>query len=120
MPDRGTTPSRPAQPKLLLSPRRGVLHNGHMAFPIRSVTLAFFIAAAAAPLSCQSTPPAQHPERPVPPTRDPHTPGYVAAKELPDGELPPPNTDGNFILGPTHNPSPEAAASDETKNGSVI
>ena len=26
------------------------------------------------------------PPRPVPPTRDPHTPGYVAAKELPDGD----------------------------------
>ena len=26
-----------------------------------------------------------HPARPTPPTRDPNTAGYVAAKELPDG-----------------------------------
>jgi iron(III)-enterobactin esterase len=40
--------------------------------------------------------------RPTPPTRDPHTAGYVKAKELPDGEVPPPGKDGNFIIGPTH------------------
>ena len=40
--------------------------------------------------------------RPTPPTRDPHTAGYVKAKELPDGEVPPPDKDGNFIIGPTH------------------
>src|SRR5271165_6872419 len=45
--------------------------------------------------------------RPTPPTRDPHTPGYVAAKDLPDGANPPANADGNFILGPTHTPAPE-------------
>ena len=45
--------------------------------------------------------------RPTPPTRDPHTPGYVAAKELPDGEVPPADADGNFIIGPTHKPAPE-------------
>src|SRR4051794_8644787 len=45
--------------------------------------------------------------RPTPPTRDPKTPGYVAAKELPDGANAPPNVDGNFILGPTHNPAPD-------------
>jgi hypothetical protein len=37
-----------------------------------------------------------------PPTRDPQTPGYVAAKELPDGTVPPADADGNFIIGPTH------------------
>ena len=47
------------------------------------------------------------PPRPAPPTRDPNTPGYVTAKDLPDGTTPPPNVDGNFILGPTHNPAPE-------------
>ena len=45
--------------------------------------------------------------RPTPPTRDPATPGYVTAKELPDGSNAPPNQDGNFILGPTHNPAAE-------------
>ena len=55
--------------------------------------------------------PAQ-PTRPAPPTRDPHTPGYVQAKELPDGAVPPSNADGNFILGPTHTPAPEAPGND--------
>src|ERR1700727_1830949 len=40
--------------------------------------------------------------RPTPPTRDPHTAGYVKAKELPDGEVPSPDKDGNFIIGATH------------------
>jgi iron(III)-enterobactin esterase len=48
-----------------------------------------------------------HPMRPPPPTRDPHTPGYVEAKELPDGTVPPVDADGNFIIGPTHNRAPE-------------
>lgn len=46
--------------------------------------------------------------RPVPPTRDPNTPGYVTATALPDGENPPPDGDGNFIVGPTHTPATEA------------
>ncbi len=33
------------------------------------------------------------------PTRDPHTPGYVTATELPDGVVPAPTDDGNFIIG---------------------
>ena len=45
--------------------------------------------------------------RPTPPTRDPNTPGYVRAKELPDGAVPATNADGNFIIGPTHNAVPE-------------
>jgi len=67
-----------------------------------------------------SPPPAQHTERPVPPTRDPNTPGYVAAKELPDGSIPPANMDGNFIIGPTHEPAPGIPAPDSTPNGTVI
>src|SRR5690349_8090931 len=57
--------------------------------------------------------------RPTPPTRDPHTPGYVAAKELPDGEVPPPTADGNFILGPTHNPAPEMTPREGVPKGTV-
>jgi enterochelin esterase family protein len=45
--------------------------------------------------------------RPTPPTRDPHTAGYVEAKELPDGEVPSPDANGNFIVGPTHPAAPE-------------
>lgn len=63
--------------------------------------------------------PAQHPDHPAPPTRDPHTPGYVKAKELPDGAVPPANVDGNFILGPTHNPAPEISDTNAPK-GTVI
>jgi enterochelin esterase-like enzyme len=54
--------------------------------------------------------------RPVPPVRDPYTPGYVAATQLPDGEVPPISSEAppdarvirNFILGPTHTPAPES------------
>ena len=41
------------------------------------------------------------------PIRDPHTPGFVAATELPDGTIPPADADGNFILGPSHPHAPE-------------
>jgi iron(III)-enterobactin esterase len=51
------------------------------------------------------------PARPTPPTRDPHTPGYVTARELPDGKVPPADTDGNFIIGPTHEAAPGLAQS---------
>ena len=57
--------------------------------------------------------------RPTPPTRDPHTPGYVTAKELPDGELPAPTADGNFIIGPTHNPAPEMTVKEGVPQGAV-
>src|SRR3954468_13213624 len=46
------------------------------------------------------------PKRATPPTRDPHTRGYVTAKELPDGTVPSTDEDGNFIIGPTHKPAP--------------
>jgi len=45
--------------------------------------------------------------RPPAPVRDPHAPGYVQATELPDGQVPPVEEDGNFIVGPTHKPAPE-------------
>src|SRR3954469_18462902 len=69
--------------------------------------------APAAPATPTQAPqPAPAPARLTPPTRDPHTPGYVAAKELPDGTLPPSDADGNFIVGPTHTPAPETVAQD--------
>jgi hypothetical protein len=62
------------------------------------------------PQTTPPAPPAQTtPPRPTPPTRDPNSPGYVTAKELPDGQVPPADADGNFIIGPTHNPAPEMA-----------
>jgi enterochelin esterase family protein len=51
-------------------------------------------------------PAATQPTKPLaPPTRDPHAPGYVTATELPDGDVPSPTADGNFIIGPTHSRS---------------
>jgi enterochelin esterase-like enzyme len=58
--------------------------------------------------------------RPQPPTRDPHTPGYVTAKELPDGTVPSPKEDGNFIIGPTHKPAPESVVQDGVPKGDII
>jgi enterochelin esterase family protein len=57
--------------------------------------------------------------RPTPPTRDPKTPGYVQATELPDGTNAPADKDGNFILGPTHTPAPEMTADDGVPHGTV-
>jgi enterochelin esterase family protein len=65
------------------------------------------------------TPPPAPPTRPTPPTRDPHTPGYVAAKELPDGDNAPANADGNFIIGPTHNPAPEMSVQEGVPQGTI-
>jgi len=58
--------------------------------------------------------------RPTPPTRDPATPGYVAATQLPDGANAPKNVDGNFILGPTHTPAPEMTVQEGVPQGAVI
>jgi enterochelin esterase family protein len=63
---------------------------------------------------------AQSTERPTPPTRDPHSAGYVAATELPDGTIPPADADGNFIIGPTHNPDPGMSAQNDVPRGTVI
>jgi len=59
------------------------------------------------------------PAREPPPTRDPHTPGYVEAKELPDGAVPPTDVDGNFIIGPTHKPAPEMSANPDVPKGNI-
>jgi enterochelin esterase-like enzyme len=63
---------------------------------------------------------AQSKERLAPPTRDPHTAGYVSARELPDGTVPPATADGNFIIGPTHNASPEMSTENGAPKGRVI
>jgi enterochelin esterase family protein len=61
-------------------------------------------------MAIASTAAAQLPPAPAaPPVRDPNTPGYVAARQLPDGSNPPADADGNFILGPTHPPATEAS-----------
>jgi enterochelin esterase family protein len=57
--------------------------------------------------------------RPVPPTRDPFTPGYVKATELPDGAVAGPDVNGNFIIGPTHTPAPEMTVQAGVPQGAV-
>ncbi len=68
----------------------------------------------------QTPPPPARSARPTPPTRDPHTAGYVEAKELPDGTVPPANVDGNFITGPTHTPAPEMTVQPNVPHGTVV
>ena len=63
---------------------------------------------------------AARPPRPPAPARDPNTPGYVTAKELPDGAVPSPKVDGNFILGPTHNPAPEMTVQEGVPQGTIF
>jgi len=58
-------------------------------------------------------------ERMEPPTRSPNTPGYVVAIELPDGAVPSPGLNGNFIIAPTHNPVPETAEQQNVPQGTV-
>ena len=70
-------------------------------------------------LPAQTPANATHQARSAPPTRDPLTAGYVAATALPDGQLPPANADGNFILGPTHTVSPDATANPGVPHGTV-
>jgi enterochelin esterase family protein len=67
----------------------------------------------------QSMAPAPPAAAPTPPTRDPHTSGYVKAKELPDAIVAPKDADGNFILGPTHNPAPEMTPQEGVPQGTV-
>jgi iron(III)-enterobactin esterase len=68
----------------------------------------------------QTRPATSRPARPQPPARDPNTPGYVKAKELPDGAVPPADQDGDFIIGPTHKRAPEMAAQDGVPKGKVF
>ncbi|MGB7742877.1 MAG: esterase family protein, partial [Terracidiphilus sp.] len=95
--------------------------------PVFPLLAAFVVAATIAPfaqaqasagpaalISCPRGP------RPAPPTRDPHSPGYVAATELPDGAIPAPSENGNFIIGPTHTPAPELADQNRQLEGTVV
>jgi enterochelin esterase family protein len=84
---------------------------------VRLSCAAMLVVPIAAASAAQTTP--AKPRRPTPPTRDPHTPGFVSAKELPDGAVPPPDADGNFIIGPTHNPAPEMQVHEDVPKGAV-
>src|SRR6478672_12329269 len=88
----------------------------------RAVLVLGLITGCHAVLAQDSPPPpraAARPPRPPAPTRDPHTPGYVDAKELPDGGNAPVNVDGNFILGPTHTAAPEMTVQEGVPQGTV-
>ena len=91
----------------------------------RLLSIALLISFSSAFAQLPQNPPAPAPNaggraaRPQPPTRDPHTPGYVDAKELPDGQIPGPKEDGNFIIGPTHNPAPEMTVNESVPQGTV-
>ncbi len=87
-----------------------ITHKPSRPLPTTTLLLSLTIAAT---IAVAQTP------RPPTPTRDPHTQGYVTAEELPDGTNPPPNADGNFILGPTHNPAPEMSAQSGVPQGAV-
>jgi enterochelin esterase family protein len=64
-------------------------------------------------------PAAARPPRPPVPVRDPFAPGFVKAKELPDGSIPPANVDGNFIIGATHPSAPEMEVDPKVPQGTV-
>ncbi|HEX5399593.1 MAG TPA: alpha/beta hydrolase-fold protein [Verrucomicrobiae bacterium] len=54
-----------------------------------------------------------------PPIRDPRTPGFVTATELPDGAVPSPDADGNFIIGPTHPRAKEMTVNTNLPQGTI-
>jgi enterochelin esterase family protein len=86
----------------------------------RALSIVFLMIQIFAVGSAAQTPPVvARPSRPTPPTRDPNTPGYVTAKELPDGANGPANADGNFIVGPTHKSAPEMSVQEGVPQGAV-
>jgi enterochelin esterase-like enzyme len=97
-----------------------MLHNDNMPPFRRSLSICFLVGLSAlfVPALGETGPPKQNAARPAPPTRDPHTPGYVTAKELPDATNPSANVDGNFILGPTYAAAETPA--DGVPRGTVI
>jgi len=58
--------------------------------------------------------------RPKPPARDPSAPGMVPATELPDGTVPSVETEGNFIIGPTHNRATDMDVQKGVPRGTVF
>src|SRR5580700_7119163 len=89
-------------------------------FRLLSIAFLMSLMTGSDPAMAQAPNAAPRPARPTPPTRDPNTPGYVTAKDLPDGANAPAKADGNFILGPTHNPAPEMTAQEGVPHGTVF
>ncbi len=92
------------------------MKNGLRVLRLLSVALLFGAGTAMA----QTAPAPARPARPTPPTRDAHSPGYVKAQELTDGTNPAPNSDGNFIIGSTHNDAPETVVQVGVPQGDVF
>lgn len=88
----------------------------------RLARVSFLLGILAAPnfALAQAAAAASQAERPTPPARDPHSAGYVSAKELSDGTIPPADADGNFIIGPTHNPAEELSVADRPLKGKIV
>src|SRR5687767_13018639 len=84
------------------------------------LAIASVLSPCAALAQAPTAPPVDRPKREPPPTRHPNMPGYVKAKELPDGTVPPPKEDGNFIIGPTHNPAPEMTVQAGVPQGTIV
>src|SRR5947208_1959599 len=85
-----------------------------------SLSISVLPAMAQAPAQTPPAPAAKGPARTPSPTRDPNTPGYVKARELPDGGNAPIHEDGNFIIGPTHNPAPEMTVQEGVPQGEIV
>jgi len=85
---------------------------------LRLLSIALLVGAGTA--MAQMAPAPARPPRPTPPTRDAHSPGYVEAKELPDGTNPAPDADGNFIIGSTHDAAPETVVHEGVPQGDVF
>jgi enterochelin esterase family protein len=81
---------------------------------------AFTIACATATPNAPARAPVSTAPRPTPPTRDPRSPGYVVATELPDRAVPSPHVDGNFIIGATHDTAPEVIVKEAVPHGAVF
>jgi hypothetical protein len=77
------------------------------------------VSPALAQMSNQTPSATPRPGRQSAPARDPLTPGFVKAVELPDGATPPVDADGNFIIGPTHNPAVEMTVNTHAPQGTV-
>jgi enterochelin esterase-like enzyme len=89
-------------------------------FRLLSIAFSIGLMTGFGPAMAQAPAAAARPARPAPPTRDPHATGYVTATELPDGANASAKADGNFILGPTHNPAPEMTAQEGVPQGAVF
>src|SRR5271168_381454 len=107
-------PTRASYPENAVRPDS----NKHSSFI--GIALAISLTSGACLAMAQTSSTTAHPTRPTPPARDPHTSGYVAARELPDDTNAPANVDGNFIIGPTYGIAPETSEPRDVPQGAVF